>query len=185
MDDEAIISLYWHRDESAIYETSLKYGKLCWHIAGNILSSREDCEECVNDTYLGVWHAIPEQHPARFQPFIGRITRNLALKRFDYITAAKRNPVALNSLDELDECVSGSFNLEDEVEARRIERLLDSFLLGLDEERRAVFVRRYWYFDSLKTISSLTGYSQNRVKSMLAGTRRALRAYLESEGVEL
>ena len=71
------------------------------------------------------------------------------------------------------------------MEARRIERLLDSFLLGLDEERRAVFVRRYWYFDSLKTISSLTGYSQNRVKSMLAGTRRALRAYLESEGVEL
>lgn len=185
MDDEAIIALYWRRDEDAIYETSVKYGRLCWQIAGNILASREDCEECVNDTYLGVWHSIPEQHPVRFRAFIGRITRNLALKRFDYLTAAKRSPIALNSLEELDECVSGGFSVEDEVEARCIERLLNRFLLSVDEERRNVFVRRYWYFDSLKTISGLTGYSQSRVKSMLAGTRRALRAYLESEGVEL
>ena len=128
MDDESIIALYWHRDENAIYETSVKYGKLCRHIAGNILSSREDCEECVNDTYLGVWNAIPEQHPARFPAFIGRITRNLALKRYDYLTAAKRSAVAVNSLEELDECVSGSFSVEDEVEARRVERLIDCLL---------------------------------------------------------
>lgn len=185
MDDESIIALYWHRDEQAIYETSVKYGRLCWHIAGNILSSREDCEECVNDTYLGVWHAIPEQHPARFPAFIGRIARNTALKRFDYLTADKRSAVAVNSLEELDECVSGSFSVEDEAEARRVERLLDSFLISLDSERRTVFVRRYWYFDSIKELSAATGYSQGRIKNMLAKTRRELRAYLEGEGVEL
>lgn len=185
MDDESIIALYWHRDENAIYETSVKYGKLCRHIAGNILSSREDCEECVNDTYLGVWNAIPEQHTARFPAFIGRITRNLALKRYDYLTAAKRSSVAVNSLEELDECVSGSFSVEDEVEARRVERLIDSFLLSLDDEHRTVFVRRYWYLDSINELSAATGYSQGRVKNMLAKTRRALRGYLESEGVEL
>lgn len=185
MDDDSIIELYWHRDENAIYETSVKYGRLCWRIAGNILASREDCEECVNDTYLGVWHAIPEQHPARFPAFIGRIARNTALKRYDYLTAAKRSAAAVCSLEELGECVSGSFSVEDEVEARRIERLIDRFLLSLDDERRTVFVRRYWYFDSIKDISGMTGFSVNRVRNMLAKTRRALRGYLESEGVEL
>lgn len=89
MDDKRIIDLYWARDEEAIRETSLKYGRLCTYIAKNILASREDCEECVNDTYLAVWNAIPVQRPGRFSAFVSKITRNLALKKYEYVTAAK------------------------------------------------------------------------------------------------
>lgn len=116
MDDEMIVSLYWARDESAIAETSAKYGGLCHSIANNILSSYEDREECVNDTYLAVWNAIPEQHPNKFSVFIGRIVRNLALKRYEYLSAAKRNPSAVASLEELGDCVSGTDNVESELE---------------------------------------------------------------------
>ncbi len=185
MDDEAIIKLYWQRDENAIYETSVKYGKLCWSVAKNILSTREDCEECVNDTYLCVWRAIPEQRPARFPAFITRITRNLALKRYDYLTADKRNSVATASLEELNECVSGNFSVEDEYESQRIAGIIDSFLHELPEDRRNIFIRRCWYFDSLQAISAATGYRQSKVKNILYQTRRALRARLESEGVEI
>ena len=98
MDDEMIVSLFWARDERAIVETSLKYGRLCNHIANNILSNNEDREECINDTYFAVWNAIPDKHPSRFSVFISRIARNLALKKYEYISAAKRNPSAVTSL---------------------------------------------------------------------------------------
>lgn len=103
MDDRDIIALYWQRAERAIHETAAKYGGLCYTIAHNILSSREDSEECVNDTYLGLWNAIPPQKPERFSAFVARVTRNLALKRFDHVNAQKRNPVAVRSLEGLDD----------------------------------------------------------------------------------
>lgn len=103
MDDRDIIALYWQRAERAIHETAAKYGGLCYTIAHNILSSREDSEECVNDTYLGLWNAIPPQKPERFSAFVARVARNLALKRFDHVNAQKRNPVAVRSLEGLDE----------------------------------------------------------------------------------
>lgn len=109
MDDQTLIGLYWARDEDAIKETSTKYGKLCQYIANNILKTAEDCEECLNDTYFAVWNAIPVQRPNRFSVFISRITRNLALKKWEYLSAAKRNPSATISLDELGDCVSGRF----------------------------------------------------------------------------
>ena len=105
MDDKEIIELYWERDEGAIKETSLKYGKLCTYIANNILSNYEDSEECVNDTWLAVWNAIPTQRPERFSAFVSKITRNLALKKYEYISAAKRNRSAVTSLDELGEYI--------------------------------------------------------------------------------
>ena len=114
MDDEKIIELYWQRNEDAIAETASKYGKLCRFICGNVLSRPEDCEEVVNDTYLAAWNAIPRQRPGRFAVFISRIARNLALKRYDYNAAAKRNPEAVCSLEELAECVSGRANVENE-----------------------------------------------------------------------
>lgn len=101
MDDQKLIELYWMRDEDAIRETAVKYGKLCTYIAKNILKNIEDCEECVNDAYLAVWNAIPTQRPNRFAAFISRITRNLALKKYEYLSADKRNPSAVMSLDEL------------------------------------------------------------------------------------
>lgn len=102
MEDQKIIELYWARIEEAISETASKYGKLCRKIADNILASREDSDECVNDTYLAVWNSIPPSRPSFFSAFIGRITRNLALKRYAYLSAEKRNPEAVCSLEELD-----------------------------------------------------------------------------------
>ncbi len=185
MDDETIINLYWARDERAIAETSSKYGGLCNHIAGNILSSREDREECISDTYLAVWNAIPDKHPNRFSVFISRIVRNLALKKYEYISAAKRNPSAVASLDELDDCVSGTDSIESEIEERHIENAINQFLWHLDEEKRNIFIRRYWYLDSIEAICKCTGFSRSKVNSMLYEMRRKLRLYLESEGVEI
>ena len=119
MEDTALIDLYWQRDETAIEATAAKYGGLCGSIARNILKAPEDCEECLNDTYFAVWNAIPEQRPGRFSVFVSRITRNLALKKWEYLSAAKRNPAAVVSLEELGDCVSGTDGVEDEMENRR------------------------------------------------------------------
>lgn len=185
MDDSKIIELYWERKETAIKETSLKYGGLCTYIARNILSSYEDSEECVNDTYFAVWNAIPDKRPNIFSAFIGRITRNLALKKYEYISAFKRNPAAIASLEELGDCVSGTDSVESEAESRQIENMIDKFLWNQGEEKRNVFIRRYWYFDSIESICRSTGFSQSKVKSMLYEMRRKLRIYLESEGIEI
>lgn len=185
MEDEKIIGLYWDRNEDAIVETSSKYGKLCFLIANNILANHEDSEECVNDTYLGLWNAIPKQRPSRFSVFVSRITRNLALKKFEYLSAAKRNPEAVCSFEELGECVSGKEYVENELENRRIEQAIDTFLWQQGEEKRNIFIRRYWYFESIENICKRTGYSQSKIKSMLFNMRLKLRDYLESEGIEL
>ncbi len=185
MEDKQIIELYWDRAEEAIRETAAKYGRLCRYITQNILSSPEDSEECVNDTWLGLWNAIPPRRPSRFPAFVGRIARNQALKRFDYLTAEKRSAEAVCSLEELGDCVSGRTSVEDEMEFGRIEEAIDSFLRSLGEEKRIVFIRRYWYFDPIESICRRTGYSQSKVRSMLYHTRQKLRDYLESEDIEL
>lgn len=185
MNDHKIIELYWKREETAIKETSLKYGGLCTHIAQNILSNYEDSEECVNDTYLAVWNAIPDERPKIFSAFISRITRNLALKKYEYVSAAKRNPSAMASFEELGDCVSDIGSVESEMESRNIEAAIDKFLWMQGEAKRNVFIRRYWYFDSMENISQSTGFSQSKVKSMLYEMRRKLRMYLESEGIEV
>lgn len=185
MDDKRIIDLYWARDEEAIRETSRKYGGLCAYIAKNILASQEDCEECLNDTYFAVWNAIPVQRPSHFSAFVSKIARNLALKKYEYITAAKRNPAAALSLEELGDCVSGTESVESELENRRIESSIGEFLWQQGEEKRNIFIRRYWYFESIEDICKCTGFSQSKVKSMLFGMRRKLREYLENEGIDV
>lgn len=185
MDDTRIINLYWERDEAAIKETSSKYGRLCAYIANNILSCHEDSEECVNDTYLAVWNTVPPQRPNRFSVFVSRITRNLALKKFEYLSAAKRNPHAITSFEELEDCVSGTDQIESEIEKKLIESTINHFLYQQGEEKRNVFIRRYWYFDSIECICKCTGFSQSKVKSMLYEMRQKLRKYLESEGIEV
>lgn len=185
LEDTALIGLYWQRDETAIEATAAKYGRLCGCIARNILKSPEDCEECLNDTYLAVWNAIPAQRPSRFSVFVSRITRNLALKKWEYLSAAKRNPAAVVSLEELGDCVSGADSVESETENQRIEQVIDAFLWAQSREKRDVFIRRYWYFDSIGAICDATGFSESKVKSMLLAMRRKLRDYLESEGIEV
>lgn len=185
MDDQIIVELYWERKEEAIRETAMKYGGLCAYISRNILFSREDCEECVNDTYFAVWNAIPKERPSIFSAFISRITRNLALKKYEYLSAAKRNPGAVASLEELGDCVSGAESVESEMEKRHIESTISRFLWQQNDEKRNVFIRRYWYFDSVESICKSTGFSQAKVKSMLYEMRQKLRKTLESEGIEV
>lgn len=183
MEDQTIIELYWSRAEDAIAETAAKYGGLCRYIADNILGHPEDSEECVNDTYLGLWNAIPPARPERFSVYVGKVTRNLALKRCDYLTAEKRNPEAACSLEELEDCVSGDDTVQSELERRRVEEAIGEFLRRQEADKRIVFLRRYWYFDSIGAICRRTGYSESKVKSMLFHTRRKLREHLEKEGI--
>ncbi len=140
MDDKKIIELFWERrKEDALTKTAEKYGGLCHYIAGNILKDPKDCEECVNDAYLSLWNAIPPQRPNRFSVFLGRIVKNLSLKRFAYVTAAKRNPGAVSSLEELCECVSGKerWNLHWKISGSSI--LLDK-CLWQQPVRNAIFL---------------------------------------------
>ena len=182
MEDRALIELYWARDEAAIQETAAKYGRLCACVAGNVLRSAEDREECVNDTYFAVWNAIPVQRPQRFSVFISRITRNLALKKWEYLSAARRNGSAVLSLEELGECVPGGSDAQAAMESHELVRLLNRFLADLPAPQRQVFLARYWYGAAVKDIARQFGFSESKVKSMLHRTREKLRLTLEKEG---
>ena len=184
MDDNGIIALYWARDEKALEETDCKYGGYCRSIAYNILQNREDSEECVNDTWLRAWNAMPPQRPNILSSFLGKITRNLSLDRYKLSHAAKRGggqlPVAL---DELGDCVPNGQNVEEELALKELSRLLDRFLRDLPERDCCVFLRRYWYVDSTADIAKRYQMAEGSVKSCLYRTRQKLKTYLEKAGV--
>lgn len=184
MDDNQIIDLYWARSETAIWETAKKYGNYCHHIAYNILYNREDSEECVNDTWLRTWEAIPPTRPERLSAFLGKITRNLALQRYEKYNAAKRAagqvPLALH---ELEECIPARENVEHVVDDLALTEILNDFLAGLSAETRRIFVRRYWHLHSVKEIAEEYRISESKVKVTLFRTRRKLRLLLEKEGI--
>lgn len=186
MDDLQIIELYWARSETAIAETAHKYGPYCRSIARRILRSEEDSEECVNDTYWKAWEAMPPQRPRQLRTFLGRITRNLALNRWEKTAAEKRGggqvPLAL---EELTECVPAPDSVERAVDDMALTQLLNEFLGGLSAETRRIFLRRYWYFCSVKEIAADFGISESKVKTTLFRTRNRLKQHLEKEGVML
>ena len=146
MDDSKIVDLYWARSDSAIAETSKKFGAYCRTIAYNVLQNPEDSDECVNDTYMRAWNSMPDKRPSALAPYLGRITRNLALSRAADKNRLKRGggEVAL-ALDELDECTASAYSLEREVENRELAAALNRFLAQLTETERALFVSRYWF----------------------------------------
>ena len=184
MDDNRIIELYFARDEQAITETRDKYGKYCRKIAFNILSNREDAEECENDTYLGVWNAVPPTRPKVFSAFIGRITRNISLKKLRAKTADKRRSnESIISLDELGECIPDGQSFADSLEEGELAEIINSFLGTLNATERRVFVCRYWYCDSISDICDRFGFGQSKVKMMLMRTRERLLTYLKERGV--
>ncbi len=184
--DQEIIGLFWQRDEQAIAETNAKYGKYCRRVAANILGSREDAEECVNDTWLKTWNAIPENRPKYFQGFLAKITRNLALDRWKRQTARKRGRgAAALALEELEECVSGFSNVELEYEARELYRAIDSFINALPEKEQYVFVQRYFYMEAVQAIAESLQVRDNHVSVILSRTRKKLRRYLQEEGYEV
>lgn len=186
MNDKQIIELYWARSEAAISETANKYGKYCHAIAFNILYNNEDSEECVNDTYTRAWGAIPPKRPNRLSTFLGKITRNLALNRYEKYTAEKRGfgqiPLAL---DELQDCIPAIGSVEQNIEDTALIEILDHFLGTLSVETRKVFMRRYWYLSPIKEIAEDYGFSESKVKMTLLRARNMLKQILEKEGIML
>jgi RNA polymerase sigma-70 factor (ECF subfamily) len=186
MQDEQIIELYFLRDENALNETSDKYGNYCRTIARNIVHDEETVNECFNDTLFHSWNAMPPQRPNCLKAFLGRITRNISLKRITALTALKRGggEVVL-ALDELGECVSDSaaYSAEQFEEDMVIHETLKTFLAGLPAQTRRIFVRRYWYCSSIQEIATAMALSEGNVKTILSRGRSKLKALLEKAGI--
>ena len=182
MDDEKIVELYWERDENAIRQTQLKYGRYCYSIAFNILGDREDSEECESDTYLDAWNSIPPEKPPYLSAYLGMIARRRALDRYRHKRAQKRveDKFAV-SLCELEECLASEKSVVDELAEKELAKAISDFLYTLSETECNVFLRRYWYFDSIADICKRYGYGQSRVKMMLKRSREKLMKYLEKE----
>lgn len=186
MDDAKIVQLYLDRDEHAIQETANKYGNYCTSIAKNILGNYEDAEECVNDTYLNTWNAIPPHKPKMLSTFLGKIVRNLAFDRYRYNTADKRGGGELPLvLDELADCVSGYDNVEQAYERKELVEVINDFLGTLPEKKRNIFVCRYWYTDSIADIAARYNMAYPAVSMMLNRLRIKLHNYLIERGYEL
>lgn len=186
MKDTEILDLYWKRDEHAITETQHRYGKYCYSIAYHILHDREDSDECVNDTWLRAWYAIPPKRPSRFELFLGTITRNLSFDKWKHKNARKRGNGEMEvALDELLECVPAGSGIEEVVEAAELERLLNEFLHTLPERDCNVFLRRYWYVEEYGEIADRFQMNLNTVKTTLFRTRGKLKTFLEKEGIVL
>lgn len=181
-EDQKIIDLYWNRSENAITETAVKYGRYCTSIAYGILKSREDAQECVSDAYLMAWNAIPPRRPADLGTYLGKITRNLSIDRLRTRNRDKRGggemPLAL---EELEEVVVGSDSPENEAIRKELAASMNRFLRKLTVQERYVFVRRYWYLDSMADIAKNTGFSGSKVASMLFRLRGRLKKQLIKE----
>ncbi len=183
MEDEQIIGLYWSRNEGAIRASEDKYGAYCRAIAMNILSSIPDAEESVNDTWLGAWNAIPPQRPAILSAFFGAITRRISLnRRRDARTQKRGGGQAELALDELSEIVPASSSVEEAIEEKELAGAVDAFLRTLPETERRVFLRRYWYLDSISDIARRFGFSESKTKSMLHRCRGKLLSHLRKGG---
>ena len=184
MDDEQIIELYWARSEQAIHESETKYGAFCRSIARNILAQEQDAEECVNDTWLNAWNAMPPQRPSILSAFLGRLTRNLSLDRWRHNRAAKRGgPQVELALEELEDCLPAPGRPEEHLEERETAALISRFLREQPALDRNLFLRRYWYLDSIAALADRFQISQGQVKSRLHRTRLRLKEALLREGV--
>jgi len=183
LEDREIIDLFFERSEQAIRELDEKYGCAVRKIAGNLLRDRLDAEECANDAYLSVWSSIPPQRPDNLGGYVCRIARNQAVSRLRATSAAKRNSRFDLVLDELEECIPSRADVEAEIEAAELSRSVDRFLAALCYDDRFLFVRRYWYADSVKEIAAATGQKENRVSVRLFRLREKLRKTLVKEGL--
>lgn len=181
MEDKKIIKLLFARAENAITELAAKFGRQLQRIAVNILGNSQDAEECTNDTYLALWNAIPPVSPDPLAPYVYRTGRNTALKRLHRDTAKKRDSRYDVSLEELNECLPGE-TTEQTVDARELGRILDRFLDTKSKESRYIFVRRYWFGDSVTDIAKDMKLKENAVYVRLSRIRSSLKEYLKKEG---
>lgn len=186
MEDTEIVALYWRRDQQAISETAGKYGGYLNAIAMNILSNPEDSQECVNDTYLNAWNAMPPHRPAMLRTFLGKLTRNLAFNRYQRDHAQKRGGGEIPLiLDELGDCVSGRLDVEASYDRKLLMAAIHAFLQKQPEVKRRVFLCRYWYADSVSSIARRFSLTENYVSVILSRLRTKLRQYLLKRGFDL
>lgn len=183
MEDNQIVELYWQKNTDAISETANKYGTYCFTVADNILHNCEDSEECVNDTWLHVWNAIPPQKPNVLRMFLAKITRNLSFNRFNAKNAEKRGGgEIILVLDELAECLANETDVEAAYERRELEQCIRYFVRALPEREGNVFVRRYFFTETVAEIAKRYGLTENNVMVILSRTRKKLKAELKKEG---
>ncbi len=182
MEDAEIVDLYWQRDQQAIAETDKKYGAYCQHIAYAVCSDRLDAEECVNDTWLRAWGAMPDKRPTVLATFLGKITRNLAINRFQRRTRKKRGGGETElALEELEDCIPAALDVERRYELQEFRQAIGRFVSGLSETEQKVFVARYWYLCPVEEIARRLQISSSKTKSMLFRLRNRLRLYLKEE----
>ena len=182
MDDTKIIALFLSRDEEAICQTDKAYGRKLDVLANRILCSREDAQECVNDTYLKTWNSIPPHRPNCFFAFLASICRHLSLNRLDWNLATKRNAEVVSLTQEMEQCIPDRM-IEAKLEGKELGKLLNEFLAALPQDSRVIFLRRYWYVDTVAEIAARYGMTESKVKMQLSRTRAKLLAFLEKEGI--
>lgn len=183
IEDEKIIELFFSRSEYAIRELDIKYGKLCHKLSQNILNSRQDAEECVNDAYLGAWNAIPPTKPNPLQSYICKIVRNISLKLYYRKEAAKRNSFYEIAMQELENCLSAPNTVETEIEAKELTEIIKNFLDTLSEKNCVIFMRRYWFCNTYAEIAKCVGISEKNVSVRLTRIRKQMKDYLIERGV--
>jgi RNA polymerase sigma-70 factor (ECF subfamily) len=183
MDDDKIVELYWERNEKAIEETDFKYKKYLFSIAYNVVHDRLDCEECLNDTYLGAWNAIPPSKPNVLKAFLTTITRRIAIKRYHNNMRKNLIPSEMTvSLSELEDFIAGDEDVDADFDAERLGRVISDFVRSLHERKQFIFMSRYYIADSIDTIARDLSLSRSMVNKELAAIRSALKEKLESEG---
>lgn len=186
MTDGELVDALIARDESALGELREKYGGKLKAIAFGILGDRETAEECVNDAYLAAWESIPPHEPREYLPaFLAKLVRAQAFNRVKAGRAAKRSAELTELTKELESCLPSPRSTETELDGRELMRAVSAFLKGVSDEKRTVFVRRYWYTESVQSIAKSCGMTQGKVKSMLFRVRNELRLYLKKEGYSL
>lgn len=182
MEDTEIVELFWHRKPEALEAAGRKYGKLCCRVAKNIVGSREDAEECVNDAYLALWNSIPPERPKALGAYITTLTRNVSLSRYRSLHSKKRGSGQTEAaLDELSECLAGESDVAREFESKALTEEINRFLFTLSKDDRIIFLYRYWLMLSAPEIAEKFGYSQSKIGSSLHRTRKKLKAHLAKE----
>lgn len=182
MEDGQIIDLYFRRDENAIHQTALAYGRKLYNLSHGILKNNEDAEESVSDTYLKAWNSIPPTRPVFFYAYLAKICRFIAFGRLDWRNAAKRKAEIVELSDELELCIPDP-RQQMQAESEELGALINEFLGTLQEDSRKIFMRRYWFADSITDIAKRYHLSESNVKTKLFRTRNALRSFLEKEGI--
>lgn len=183
MEDSRIIELFFERSDNAIDELSKKYGGICLNVAMNILHNYQDAEECVNDSYLGVWNTIPPQRPNYLLGFVCRIVRNISITRYKRNAAVKRKGNYDLCVEEWKDYIASTKTVEDELSEEELSVYIDEFLDSLSKMNRMIFVRRFWYLDSYEDIARVSGLNEGAVRTRLSRTKAGLKKYLEKKGV--